>query len=256
MIALLLLLFPVLAWGSNVPVTIPCVTGTTLTLTCSGGPPPSTVSVPNVVNQTQAAATSMITGTGLVVGTVGSASSPTIPVGKVISETPSAGTVVAVGSTVNMVVSTGGGSWGGTCAGFATTIVLVENWANPQRMFSGPFGENDIMVVQFTTGSQQSLPNTLIRLAAAEYQGPPTLRTAALSDKPCDLGGLPFAGAFITNQTTVTFNFTIDVSFPPFPGFYPVLKRNTTYYMNLRNVPGQCSGDCSMAVDLVKNGNQ
>ena len=63
--------------------------------------------VPNVVGATQAAATSAITGAGLVVGTVTTASSSTVTSGDVISETPGASTNVAVGSAVNLTVSTG-----------------------------------------------------------------------------------------------------------------------------------------------------
>ncbi len=66
-----------------------------------------TVSVPNVVGLTQAAATSAITGAALVVGTVTTASSSTVPSGSVISQTPAAGTSVAAGSAVNLVVSSG-----------------------------------------------------------------------------------------------------------------------------------------------------
>ncbi len=70
----------------------------------SSGP---SVSVPNVVGLTQAAASSTITGAGLTVGTVITASSPTITSGSVISESPIAGTSVASGSAVNLTVSTG-----------------------------------------------------------------------------------------------------------------------------------------------------
>jgi hypothetical protein len=65
------------------------------------------VAVPNVVGDTQAAATTAITGAGLVVGTVTTASSSTVASGNVISESPSAGTSVNSGSSVNLVVSTG-----------------------------------------------------------------------------------------------------------------------------------------------------
>ncbi len=70
-------------------------------------PRSSTASVPNVVGDTQAAATTAITGAGLVVGTVTTASSGTVPSGDVISEAPIAGTSVTSGSAVNLVVSTG-----------------------------------------------------------------------------------------------------------------------------------------------------
>src|SRR5205814_10535026 len=78
--------------------------GTAVNPTRPSGDPP--VSVPNVVNQTQTAATTAITGAGLVVGTVTSAASATVPSGSVISQNPVGGTSVAPGSAVNLTVST------------------------------------------------------------------------------------------------------------------------------------------------------
>ncbi len=75
--------------------------------TGSTGGQVGTVAVPNVVGQTQAAATTPITGAGLVLGTVTTASSDTVPSGSVISQSPTAGTQVTVGSAVNLFVSTG-----------------------------------------------------------------------------------------------------------------------------------------------------
>ena len=80
-------------------------TSTAVNLVVSTGP--AQVAVPNVVNDTQAAATTAINGAGLVVGTVTMASSSTVASGNVISESPSAGTSVNSGSAVNLVVSTG-----------------------------------------------------------------------------------------------------------------------------------------------------
>src|SRR2546429_624920 len=73
----------------------------------SGAPPPAPVPVPNMVGQTQAAATSAITGAGLTVGTVTMQSSTTVAPGNVISQSPAAGTSVASGLAVNLVVSSG-----------------------------------------------------------------------------------------------------------------------------------------------------
>jgi hypothetical protein len=69
----------------------------------SSSPPP--VPVPNVVGQSQAAASMAITNVGLVVGTVTQQPSSTVASGNVISEAPAAGTNVASGSAVNLVVS-------------------------------------------------------------------------------------------------------------------------------------------------------
>jgi beta-lactam-binding protein with PASTA domain len=79
--------------------------GSAVSLVVSSGP--ALVAVPNVVNTTQAAATSTITAAGLVVGAVTSASSVTVPAGSVISQAPVAGTQVTAGSAVGLVVSSG-----------------------------------------------------------------------------------------------------------------------------------------------------
>jgi beta-lactam-binding protein with PASTA domain len=65
------------------------------------------VIVPNVVGDTQAAATSAITGAGLALGTVTAQSSSTVTSGSVISQNPAASTSVAGGSDVSLVVSSG-----------------------------------------------------------------------------------------------------------------------------------------------------
>lgn len=82
--------------------------GSAVALSVSSGPaPPPQVAVPNVVGNTQAAATTAITGAGLKVGTVTMASSKTVAKGSVISEDPAAGTMVAPASAVNLTVSSG-----------------------------------------------------------------------------------------------------------------------------------------------------
>jgi VWFA-related protein len=78
-------------------------TGSAVSLVVSTGP----VAVPNVVNQTQTAATTALTGAGLALGAVSQTSSATVPSGSVISQNPAAGTSVAAGSAVALVVSTG-----------------------------------------------------------------------------------------------------------------------------------------------------
>jgi len=82
--------------------------------------------VPNVVGQTQAAATTAITGAGLVLGTVSNASSSTVPSGNVISESPVAGTLVNAGSAVNLVVSAG-----------SNLAMPVITWSNPAAITYG-----------------------------------------------------------------------------------------------------------------------
>jgi hypothetical protein len=73
----------------------------------SSGSSSSQVTVPNVVGETQAAASALITSAGLVVGTVTAQSSATVSAGSVISENPAAGTPANAGSAVNLTVSSG-----------------------------------------------------------------------------------------------------------------------------------------------------
>jgi len=71
------------------------------------GVAPVTVSAPNVVGLTQAAAQSAITSAGLAVGAISTANSSTVPQGAVISQSPAAGASVAPSSAVALVVSLG-----------------------------------------------------------------------------------------------------------------------------------------------------
>ncbi len=86
----------------------PTPSGSTVDLVASLGPvvvPP--VTVPNVVGQSQAAATAAIAGvTGLSVGTVTQANNATVPPGNIISQNPGTGSAPS-GSTVDFVVSLG-----------------------------------------------------------------------------------------------------------------------------------------------------
>jgi beta-lactam-binding protein with PASTA domain len=65
------------------------------------------VTVPNVVNQAEAAATTAITTAGLDVGTITRQTSPTIPLGSVISQNPAGGQSRSPGTQVTLVISTG-----------------------------------------------------------------------------------------------------------------------------------------------------
>jgi Concanavalin A-like lectin/glucanases superfamily/PASTA domain len=79
--------------------------GSPVALTVSLGPALRTV--PNVVNQTQAAATTSIQNAGFILGAITNAASATIARGSVISSTPAGGTLAAPGSAVAIVVSSG-----------------------------------------------------------------------------------------------------------------------------------------------------
>ena len=66
-----------------------------------------TVSVPDIVGQSQTAAETAITSAGLTTGTVTTVNSDTVPAGNVINQNPAAGTSVPLGSTIEMTVSLG-----------------------------------------------------------------------------------------------------------------------------------------------------
>lgn len=73
----------------------------------AGPPPPQSVAVPNVVGLLRSTAESTIHNAGLSVGVVTTSHHATVPVGKVISSAPVAGTQVALGSSVNLIISLG-----------------------------------------------------------------------------------------------------------------------------------------------------
>ena len=68
------------------------------------------VAVPNVVGQTQGAATTALENAGLTVGGVTQKSDATVPQGTVLQQEPAAGTDVDDGSTVALTVSSGPGT--------------------------------------------------------------------------------------------------------------------------------------------------
>lgn len=83
------------------------VPGTPVDLAISSGPAASSVTIPDVVGDTQSAATSAITSAGLNVGTVTQVCSRTVTAGVVVSESPAAGIQVTAGSAVDLTVSRG-----------------------------------------------------------------------------------------------------------------------------------------------------
>lgn len=117
--------------------------GSAVALVVSSGP--AMVVVPNVVGNSQAAATIAITGAGLTLGTVTMQSSATVASGNVISESPAAGTSVASASGVNIVVSTGAAtsspSVGGVVIGLTggASVNVVNGVDNLPLSANGPF---------------------------------------------------------------------------------------------------------------------
>lgn len=93
----------------------------------------ATVTVPNVVGLTEAAATTALSGVGLIVGVVTNVPSLQ-PLGRVTGELPVAGTVVAVGSAVDLRLSNG--------------LIPVPNVVGLQLIIA----ENNIIAAGLTVG--------------------------------------------------------------------------------------------------------
>jgi hypothetical protein len=115
------------------------VLGQSITVTQS-----APVSVPNVVAETQAAATTVITGAGLFLGTVTMASSGRVALGSVISESPAVGTSVVLGSEVNLVVSSGISIWNPSAVpqnplytSNPVTLANAPQWSRWKRVDNG-----------------------------------------------------------------------------------------------------------------------
>ena len=180
-------------------------------------------------------------------------SSPTVPANfyYVARACTSAACVSSPAAPLVVTVLPTGGSppFSGTCPGYATTTVLDLSWSSPVRLYANPFTQSDIIVLRFTTGniaSSNSLPHTTV----VEYGGPPTSRMAVLSATPCDLGAQPAPGAVsVGNTNTNLWAISPGSGF----GFYSVLAKNTTYYVNIVNSPGACAASCPVSADLLKD---
>ena len=102
--------------------------GTSVDLVVSTGP--ALVAVPSVTGLSQGTAEAAITSAGLVVGNVTTASSSTVAEGDVISQTPAGGSDVELGTSVDLVISTGSdlvtvpGVVGGS---YSNAINAIEN---------------------------------------------------------------------------------------------------------------------------------
>ena len=139
----------------------------------------------------------------------------------------------------------------GLCPGFATTHVIDFNWANPGRITVLNFKPMDAIVARFTTGNVDSADNNLPIISGAEWISPPSARYAVLSDAPCDFGPQVWPGATSTgNSVQVPFAIGSGSNF----NYYPILKKNTTYYFNVKmfNQAQSCTaqGICDMFIGL------
>jgi hypothetical protein len=207
----------------------------TLTMSCSGGGAPTGYSWSG--GFAQGANTAQVSGT-------------------VSSSTAFSATASNAGGSASatQTVSVGGGPGpGGSCTGFTNTRILDIDWNNPQVVLtgtSGGVGPNDAIVVRFTTGAGAN-PGFFGNITGAEYTSDPSTRAASLSATMCDFNSTLGFGASSTSNT-VTVNFSVGSNSS---GYYPALQPNTTYYYNVKQLPGSTcasSGNCNMYFQLHK----
>jgi beta-lactam-binding protein with PASTA domain len=122
----------------------------------AGTTPPATITVPNVVGLSLADAETAITTATLVVGTVTTASSGTVPAGDIISQSPVAGTLVATGSAVDLLESSG------------PTPILVPNVIN----LSQAIATEEIIAAGFVVGTVLPVSDVLIIAGNVSAQTP------------------------------------------------------------------------------------
>jgi uncharacterized repeat protein (TIGR02543 family) len=179
------------------------------------------VAVPSVVGLTESAASSALTAVGLVVGTISTQSSSTVPSGSVISQNPPAATEVNVGSSVNLVVSTGPATYvlttaasptsGGTVTPAsgnlyaASTVVSLTAKPKPGYVFSS------------WTSSPAAVANASKASTTVTMSAAPQNETAnfifALSLNPTSLNfGTVYKGTTTVKDVTITNKGTASVT--------------------------------------------
>ena len=164
----------------------------------------ATVAVPNLLGQTQAAAAAPLSSVGLAMGSISTASSPTVPLGSIISENPVAGTQVAVGSVVNLLVSSGI-----TQAPSPNPLVLENNYFVTGDYVSagvtlratgvGGMATGSITIPSYTQSATQGVPDGADVVDAFLYWE--TLEnTATASSTLGTFNGFPIVGQQIGND--------------------------------------------------------
>jgi len=154
----------------------------------------------------------------------------------------------------------GGGGGGGniSCNGFASTHVIdAGTWLANGLYYTanaGGFGQNDAVVVKFTT-TNVTTSSKIGSFNGVEYQAPTTPRYGALSDTPCDFtNGLLVVGsggsrtAFAPGSVGISSQYTLFNAKPTAATLLP----NTTYYINIANMPGTCGVSCDMLITIKK----
>jgi phenylacetate-coenzyme A ligase PaaK-like adenylate-forming protein len=181
---------------------------------------PAGVAVPNVVGDTQAAATTAITGAGLVVGTVTNQGSSTVTSGDVISESPVAGTSVSAGSAVNLVVSTGSGGTPGVVSVNPNNATGLSNTFALTYSDTGGYASLNVVAVVFGSGLSASNScyvlyypaSNLLRLDNNAGTGSTSITpgSGTISNSQCTINGS--GTSVVTSGNDLTLNLAVTAS--------------------------------------------
>ncbi len=137
--------------------------------------------VPNVVGQTQAAATSALTSAGLALGNVFQAFHPTVPSGSVINQMTSAGTYVALGTHIDLTVSKGPQTVlvpnvvGQTQASATTAITGAGLTVGTITQAYSPTVPTGTVISQTPVGGGSALPGSAVDLTVSKGVEPATV---------------------------------------------------------------------------------
>ncbi len=193
--------------------------GTSISAILSLVPHTVTTVVPNVLNEPQALAQTVITDIGLTVGTITTQFSSTVATGSVISESPLQGTFAAPGVAVSLVIS----------AGPAAPVADTENikisdqvFITPTTAFSAPiasysfsslgFSSQGTQVLTISNIGQKNLTVTNVMLSGSAYSIGPvfcsntstTVVTTLLPGGACDVT-ISYASTSGTSSGTIQF---------------------------------------------------
>lgn len=128
----------------------------------------------------------------------------------------------------------------------ADGVEITIDWATFPRVYTGSIGPDVRFRFKTTTGSSDS--TVLVKLAAAEYNSPPTSRRWALSTIAGDMVGTfaePYSRGYGTPSVTAGFT----VGSHSIAG-YPQVPHNTTIYLNVAT-EATTAADVQMFCDLI-----
>ncbi len=168
---------------------------------------PTSVTVPNVVAQTQAAAFTTIIGAGLAVGAITQAYSTIVIPGSVVSQTPTPGALVSPGSAVDLTVSLGSQpatvpDVAGQTREEAYTAIVGAGLrvGTITRMYSSTV-PSDSVISQSPAAGTSVNPGSPVALVLSQGPQPVTVTVPNVTGLPQTAAGATLLGAGLTVGT-------------------------------------------------------